>query len=59
MKTCTLMLYYSKLKKESYLHAMQALRGETYSAYSFFTSALDRVSGQRHASAGLYHPVPI
>jgi hypothetical protein len=26
----------------------------TYSSYSFFTPALDRVSGQRHAPAELY-----
>jgi hypothetical protein len=31
------------------LHAMKALGGEEYSCYSFSTSALDGVSGQRHA----------
>jgi hypothetical protein len=27
-----------------------------YSSYSFFTSALDGVSGQRHAPTAFYHP---
>jgi hypothetical protein len=37
------------------LFAMQALMGEIrYSSYSFSTSALDEVSGQRHAPAVLY-----
>jgi hypothetical protein len=40
------------------------LGGEEYSSYSFSTSALDGVSGQRHAPAALYPrgkdpPVPI
>jgi hypothetical protein len=33
---------------------MQATRGEEYSSYSFLTSALDGVSGQRHAPDVLY-----
>jgi hypothetical protein len=32
---------------------MMALEGSRYSSYSFLTSALDRVSGQRHAPAAL------
>jgi hypothetical protein len=42
-----------KKSKAVPLHAMVALGGEEYSSYSFFTSALDGVSGQRHASAVL------
>jgi hypothetical protein len=38
------------------LHAMEALGGEKYSSYSFSTSALDGVSGQRHAPAALLPP---
>jgi hypothetical protein len=46
------------------LHATQALGGRKYSSYSFSTSALDGVSGQRHAPTALYPrgkepPVPI
>jgi hypothetical protein len=33
---------------------MKALGREKYSSYSFSTSALDGVSGQRHAPAALY-----
>jgi hypothetical protein len=33
---------------------MEALGGDEYSSYSFKTSALDGVSGQRHALAALY-----
>jgi hypothetical protein len=34
---------------------MRATSGEKkYSSYSFFTSALDEVSGQRHVAAALY-----
>jgi hypothetical protein len=33
---------------------MEALGEEEYSSYSFFTSALDGVSSQRHALAALY-----
>jgi hypothetical protein len=37
------------------IHAMVALGGERrYSSYSFLTSALDGMSGQRRASAALY-----
>jgi hypothetical protein len=40
------------------LHATEALGGERrYSSYSFSTSALDGVSGQRHAPAALYPQV--
>jgi hypothetical protein len=35
------------------LHATQALGGEKYSSYSFLTSALDGMSGQRHAPVAL------
>jgi hypothetical protein len=36
------------------LHAMKAFGGEeVYSSYSFLTSALDEVSGQRHAPTTL------
>jgi hypothetical protein len=35
------------------LHAMGALGGRRYSSYSFLTSVLNGVSGQRHASAAL------
>jgi hypothetical protein len=43
------------------LHATEALgRGEgRYSSYSFLISALDRVSGQRHAPAALYPRYPL
>jgi hypothetical protein len=34
-------------------------KGERYSSYSFFTSALHGVSGQRHAPAGKGPPVHI
>jgi hypothetical protein len=37
---------------------MQATSGEEYSSYSFLTSALDGVSGQRHAPALLYLLTP-
>jgi hypothetical protein len=33
---------------------MQAPRGEDYSYYSFLTSALEEVSGQRHAPTAIY-----
>jgi hypothetical protein len=36
------------------LHAVEALWGEEYSSYSFTTSALDGVGGQRHAPSALY-----
>jgi hypothetical protein len=36
------------------LQVTKALGGERYSSYSFLTSALDGVSGQRHAPAALY-----
>jgi hypothetical protein len=35
---------------------MQALRGRKHSSYSFLTSALEGVSGQRHARAELCSP---
>jgi hypothetical protein len=39
-------------KKAFPLHATKSLGGEKrYSSYSFSTSALDEVSGQRHAPA--------
>jgi hypothetical protein len=42
---------------------MQATKGEEYSSHWFLTSALDWVSGQRHArprfTPGKYPPVPI
>jgi hypothetical protein len=42
-----------KVKLSRYLHA--GAEGERlYSCYSFFTSALDGVSGQRYAPAALY-----
>jgi hypothetical protein len=34
-------------------------RERTYSSYSFLTSAVDRVSGQRHAPAALYLRYPL
>jgi hypothetical protein len=46
--------------KQSHLWKRRGQR--VYSSYSFTTSALDGVSGQRHASTSLYplekHPVP-
>jgi hypothetical protein len=47
-----------KRKTLSPLRAMQAPRGR-YSSYSFMTSALDGVSGQRHAPAASYPRVMI
>jgi hypothetical protein len=44
-----------ELAKADPLHATEALAGERrFSSYSFSTSALDKVSGQRHAPAALY-----
>jgi hypothetical protein len=43
-----------KVKLSRYRHA--GAKGETkYKSYSFFTSALDEVSGQRHAPAALHN----
>jgi hypothetical protein len=42
-----------KEKLSLYRHAGDK-GGENYSSYSFFTSALDGVNGQRHARAALY-----
>jgi hypothetical protein len=36
------------------LHATKALGERKYSSYSFSTSVVDGMSGQRHASAPLY-----
>jgi hypothetical protein len=43
-----------KKAKDAPLHAMEALGGRMSSCYSFLTSVLDGVSGQRHAPAALY-----
>jgi hypothetical protein len=43
----------SKVKLVSYRHAGEK-RERNYSSYSFLTSALDGVSGQRHGPAALY-----
>jgi hypothetical protein len=40
--------------KKSCPATRQGGAGRRYSSYSFTTSALDRVSGQRHAPAALY-----
>jgi hypothetical protein len=56
---------YIGIKKAVPLHAKEALGGgeRRYSSYSFLTSALDGVSGQRHAPTALClrerTPVPI
>jgi hypothetical protein len=42
-----------KVKQSRYTPWMR-LGGEEYSSYSFTTSALDGVNGQRHAPAALY-----
>jgi hypothetical protein len=54
---------YVKVKQHRYT-PWRRLGGEEYSSYSFSTSALDGVSGQRHAPAALLPlgkgpPVPI
>jgi hypothetical protein len=45
--------YYYYNYKAVPLYAMKALGGQEHSSYSFLTSALDEVSGQRHAPAAL------
>jgi hypothetical protein len=41
-------------------HTYEVAEGERmHSSYSFSTSALDGVSGQRHAPAALYHRYPL
>jgi hypothetical protein len=45
--------YKSKVKLSRY-HDEGAMGERSYSSYSFLTSTIDRVSGQRHAPAALY-----
>jgi hypothetical protein len=56
-------VYSHKSKKQFHNTPMEARGLRIYSSYSFTTSALERVSGQRHAPATIYprgkeHPVP-
>jgi hypothetical protein len=51
-KSCYGLLY--KKAEVVPLHTMETLGERKYSSYSFLTSELDWVSGQRHASAALY-----
>jgi hypothetical protein len=46
--------HYQVNKLSSPTNAMEALGEGRYSSYSFTTSALDGVSGQRHSPAALY-----
>jgi hypothetical protein len=48
-------LHFSIKAKDVPLYAMKTLGGkEVYSSYSFLTSALDGVSGQRYSPTALY-----
>jgi hypothetical protein len=52
--SCVVELNLFNVSKATPLPQCRHHRGRRYSTYSFLTSTLDRVSGQRHAPAALY-----